>query len=775
MSILSNANAMSSEAYVIGNSLRFQAASSQYLSRTPSSASNRKTWTYSAWIKKGSLTSSGWILGAGTAGSEYTGLVVSTTVLQMNVITASTNRIVVATNAVFRDPSAWYHIVLAVDTTQATNSNGVKMYVNGVQQTLTFTNYTQNVDTAVNNTTTHTIGQVIGVEYFDGYMAEVNFIDGQQLTPSSFGYNNPYTGVWVAKKYTGSYGTNGFYLPFSNGTSTATLGVDYSGNNNNWNLNSFTRSAGVSDCWMKDVPSGNGYRGLSASSNYAVLNPLDVSNANPAISAANLRSTNAATGNRWAKATIQFSSGKFYWEMTLGSVPTGNGLGPQPIYAGTYSYYNAYNGQIYINGSLLGTYATSTTNDVIGIAFDRDLNTVSFYKNNTLLATGTGITAGDVLPQFFTGSVSTTEIFNVNFGQRSFAYTPPTGFLPLCTANLPVPTILQGNKFMDATLYSGNSTVQNVANTAGFSPDLVWIKNRSSATDNILNDTVRGAGNYLISNLTNTETTNTIIFSAFNSNGFQLNNAAQTNASGSNYVAWQWDAGTTTVTNTNGTISSQVRANPTTGVSVVTWTPTASAGTIGHGLGVAPKMIVMKDRQNSYQWFVYHASIGAGKYLGLNTTTATTTNATVFSTTPTSSVFDPGTGLTTGNLYGNQVAYCFAEIAGFSKFGSYTGNGSADGTFVYCGFLPKYILIKRTDAAGYNWKVGDTSRDTYNVADKILYPNLANGEGTGSGQYKDFVSNGFKLRTTDSDQNASGGTYIYMAFAENPFNFSNAR
>jgi hypothetical protein len=307
-------------------------------------------------------------------------------------------------------------------------------------------------------------------------------------------------------------------------------------------------------------------------------------------------------------------------------------------------------------------------------------------------------------------------------------------------------------------------------------PDLVWTKSRSAAFNNVLNDSVRGAQFYLFSNLTNAEVNDSTYLTSFNSNGFSLGTGNFTN--GTTMVAWQWKAnGTPAVTNTAGSITSTVSAGATQGFSIVTYTGTGANATVGHGLGVAPKMIINKDRINgSVGWDVYHASMNASPATGrlqLNTTAAFTTDSTIWNNTaPTSSVFSIGTG-SSANINGNShVVYCFSEVAGFSRFGSYTGNGSADGPFVFCGFRPEFVMVKRTDSTGV-WTIMDAARNTSNVMTNRLYADLSNAED--SDTICDFLSNGFKVRGSLTSWNASGGTYIYMAFAEVPYKNSLAR
>ena len=347
--------------------------------------------------------------------------------------------------------------------------------------------------------------------------------------------------------------------------------------------------------------------------------------------------------------------------------------------------------------------------------------------------------------------------------------------------------IPNGRTAMDATLWTGDGSssraILNADNgTVGFKPDFVWVKNRNGTYNHYEYDSVRGVGNFLTVNDTVAEGSfGSIGLTAFNTNGFSIGNGGSINQSASTYVGWQWVAGQgVNNTNTSGTITSTVSANTTTGFSIVTYTGTGTTGTVGHGLSTAPSMIVLKVRNQVDNWLVYHSGLPtpATNTIILNTTGAVQTgNLNWNSTNPTSSVFsvyNPGSGgYSNGNGY-TYVAYCWATVAGFSQFGSYTGNGSTDGPFVYTGFRPKFILIKRTDSVG-DWLAKDTSRNTSNSATATLYPDLNNAETTGSADM-DILSNGFKCRSTGSgDLNGSGGTYIYAAFAENPFKYANAR
>jgi len=343
--------------------------------------------------------------------------------------------------------------------------------------------------------------------------------------------------------------------------------------------------------------------------------------------------------------------------------------------------------------------------------------------------------------------------------------------------------IPDGRTVMAATLWTGNGTSQainNAVNGVSFQPDMAWVKDRSAARSHILIDAVRGTGLTLFPNETTAEQSNTDRITSFNSNGFSVGTGLGTNANTETYVGWQWSAGGSTVTNTSGTISAQVRANTTAGFSVVTYTGNATAGaTVGHGLGVAPSMVIVKSRANATGWVVGHALLNNGTnpwqyYISLESTAAQgTTNLTWNNTAPTSSVFSLGSGSGT-NPSATMVAYCFAAVAGYSAFGGYTGNGSTDGPFVYLGFRPRFIVYKISSGTTGNWKMHDTSRGTYNANSPELLAESSAAEGASSGIF-DLLSNGFKLRTTSSNYNGSGNTYIYMAFAENPFKYANAK
>jgi len=337
---------------------------------------------------------------------------------------------------------------------------------------------------------------------------------------------------------------------------------------------------------------------------------------------------------------------------------------------------------------------------------------------------------------------------------------------------------------MAATLYTGtllSNPVSNAVNGVSFQPDWVWLKSRSAATSHKLTDSVRGVTKGLVSNSTDAETTDVQGLTAFSSGGFTVGTNTDYNNLAATYVAWQWKAGGTAVSNTAGSITSSVSANTTAGFSVVTYTGTGANATVGHGLGVAPKMIILWPRNNAgYVQPVWHTSLGGSTdsdYLAISSTGARNYAGPLTglwnNTAPTSSVFSIGTSVYSNTSAINYVAYCFAPVAGYSAFGSYTGNGSADGPFVYLGFRPRWLMIKASSFAGESWYLFDTTRNTFNVIGEALVANQSSAEF--SFVMLDVLSNGFKARTTNSLCNTSGATYIYMAFAENPFKYANAR
>jgi hypothetical protein len=790
MSILNNSLLLGADAgggagYQISRSLRFNSSDSAYLSRTPASAGNRKTWTWAGWVKLSALTGTNSSGGGtlfhcrnGTGDDGITDFLINTDGTVVFTGGASTW---LTTTQVLRDFSAWYHLVISVDTTAATASNRLRLYINGSQVTTFNVNVSpsQNFDLAINQAATHRIGgRPSFSQFFNGYLADIHFIDGQALTPSSFAETNATTGQWVPKAYTGSYGTNGFRLDFSdNSAATATtLGKDRAGSNN-WTPNNLSVTAGTGNDSLVDTPTSYGTdtgAGGEVRGNYCTVNPLQ-SVAAAVLSNGNLDGRVNSFSPQTMIGSIFQSTGKWYAECTVTLSSDGLGhiigiVGPDfKVAAGEYvgnnaaSYSYKYDGQKFNNASGVSYGSSYGLNDVIGIAMDLDGGTLTFYKNGVSQGQAySGLTGLKAFAASLGGDSPAYECV-WNFGQRPFAYTAPSGFKALTTANLPTPLIANGANAMDVKLYTGNGSTQTISGL-NFSPDLVWIKGRSGATDHALYDTVRGVQQQLECNTTTDETTESTGLTAFNSDGFALGALAQANTSSATYAAWCW----------NESVSA--------GFDIVTYTGNGSARTIAHGLGVAPSMIIVKARTTASTdqgWPVYHSANTAAPetdYLLLNSTAATADLDTVWNdTAPTSSVFSVGTNALVNANADTYVAYCFAPVAGYSSFGSYTGSGDTynpPSPFVYLGFRPAVVMVKMSSSTG-NWTILDDKRKGYNVDNDPLYPNLANAEGTTD--LIDITSNGFKVRTTDATFNTSAGTYVYAAWASSPFAYSRAR
>jgi len=977
---------------VATKSLRFNDGETTSLTRTPSSAGNRKTWTWSGWVKRSELGGSGAVLFSGYSGSVNADLYIT-------FVTSATSSgsedaialfsppagsdISISSNAIFRDTSAWYHIVVACDTTQSTAADRVKIYVNGAEVTYNTTSYpAQNATLAINDTKQHAVGSrpIDGggnSNGFSGFMADIYMIDGSSLDPTSFGAYDD-NGVWQAVAYSGTFGTNGFHLlDFAN---ESTVGHDSSGNENDFTANNFVAdgskgswyfngSAGITGTmtalgnqnwtvemfiektsstgqealfsfssdnptfetdqpskvrWMSssvygstlaqntryhiawvrnsnkgyiyvdgtlispssgidysdndtntsfsigertggttgftgyidnvrvvvgtavytsnftvpstpltavsntklltltsaslsdtsgqnvsltnggaveefassqdvlfDVPT-NGTQsdtgaGGEVSGNYATFNPLAKAS-HVSLSNGNLEAVNTAgTSQSRANATIAISSGKWYFEGTVtGSsayheigvittdMATVNGIG---FYSGGYAY-NQATGEKFNNNGTASYGATYATGDVIGVALDLDNGTLVFYKNGASQGTAFTGLSGTFTPAMGTYSSVGAFGWTANFGQRAFAYSAPSGFSPICTTLLPTPTIADGSDYFDVDIYSGTGSSHERSNFS-FNPDWLWFKSRNTDAFHTLVDVVRGGGNFLRSNTTDSETTGqTDLVTSFDSDGFTMGanaNSGDINQSGRTYVCWGWDAGSSTASNTDGNITSSVRASAVSGFSIVTYTGNgSSSATVGHGLNAALDFILIKGRSVNSSWNIKHSSLDSNHNLQLDTSAqsnATNYNSGGIANLTSSSTFNfvsGSSGVNNVNASGTTyVAYCFTAIAGYSAFGSYTGNGSTNGTFVYTGFRPAFVVLKNIGAGSTNWTVHDNKRLGYNPDQDLLFPDDSGAENSTS--YLDFVSNGFKLRTASGFANTSGVEYIYWAMAENPF------
>ena len=786
-------------AYEIEQSCRFNDNDSATLTRTPGSAGNRRTWTLSVWIKRGNITGADKnFFNAGPSGSGSDqetelkfydgGEGVDAATLRFYDYGAGAYNFDIGTTQVWRDPNSWFHFVVKVDTTQSTDTDRVVIYSNNEVVPIidgpahTGNTYPAlNLETAICDDVAHIIGKYSGasIQYFDGYLAELHFIDGSALTPSSFAETNSTTGQWVPIEYTGSYGTTGCYLAFQD---SSALGDDTSGNGNDWT------SSGLAA--VDQVPD-------SPTDNYCTFNPLDrriptydyvvLSNGNLDVTQSN------ATGVSWVGGSVPAASGKWYWETTVGAggtlhvgiLATAKSLSDGTIQMpgdNTQGWVYRSDGQKE-NGSTMSSYGdTFTTGDVISVAWDADIGAIWFAKDGTWQASATEaeIEAGTTTNAAFSSGIAGIECRPVtaedqgsgvhswvgNFGQHSFTGSMPSGFSHLSTANLGNPATADPSAYFQTTLYTGNGSTQSVdqSENKSFEPDLVWIKNRDATDSNILTDSVRGVTKVISSDATAAETTDADTLTAFESNGFALGDDDKVNTNTEKYVAWQW------------------LESSTPGFDIVSFTGNATNRTISHSLGVIPEMIFVKNLADTDNWAVYHAgntAAPATDYLILNTNSTTTDDATIWNdTAPTSSVFSVGTSaLTNGNTEA-MIAYLWAGVEGFSKIGKYVGTGTADGPFITCGFRPDWVMIKEADTSARDWIIQDAVRNPYNVANLQLLANSNAAEATtfySQSAEIDIVSNGFKVRSGTVRVSENAATYVYAAFAHAPFKSANAR
>ena len=765
---------------VIERSLRFNSGDSPYLTYTPSGAGSNQM-TFSFWMKRGVIGTQQVIFSSGAVNARGH-IYIYDDKLTVQPFNSSGANGYIETNILLRDSSAWYHIVVSLNNTSYSDmASTMNVYVNGVSAT--FVTHVTNTPTGgnrLNDAQAKRIGEFApdSGSHFDGYLAEFNFVDGQVLTPSYFGYTESQTGLWRPKRYEGTYGTNGFHLDFSDNSSTTTLGIDKSPNGNDWSLNNFSVSAGEGNDSLEDTPTNT----------FCTLNPLERTTCTYSNGNLNFSSLGNAKG---ARGTFFVSSGKWYFEYTISSgtnAPSYAGVGIQRA-SGTLAQGKADDGYSFFgfpwktsdDGTTTNYWANSWSfGDVIGVAFDLDNREIFLYKNGSLesgAAAFTNITAGSYAPFIGNGTTSNANHAGfLNFGQRAFIYTPPTGFKALNSKNLPpiTPSIVRSQKHFETLLYTGDGQNNRRVTGLEFKPDLVWLKARAQSgggeisADHGWYDSIRGVTKRLKSNSTDAE--GTVPIKSFDDSGFTFDTEMYYNANGSSFVAWCWKAGGAAVSNSDGSITSSVSANTTSGFSVVTWTGTNGTGTIGHGLGKAPKWIVIRRRDSGSSWVVYHDSVGNTKRLTLDSIGAESSGSANWfnNTSPTSTTFSVGSDGGSNGSTDGYVAWCWADISGFSKFDKYTGNGSSDGVYVHLGFRPAWIMVKRT-SSGDSWLIMDNKRDIDNPATQTQAPQSNREDNVNTGGIPtDFLSQGFKCRGSGGDYNGSGQTYIYMAFAEQP-------
>ena len=811
--------------YEVENSVRIEQSDSPYLHITPNSSASTRKWCFSAWVKRSALDPDddghSPLLGISsgnnpTAGIRFQGDFLAYwdygeggTNYALNASTKNT--------AEFRDVNGWYHIFVRVDTTGSTENRRIVGFVNGVEVTWDNANQggqgntfpSQNSDTAINsNNYAMWVGATSGYGYFDGYMSEVYFINNQVLDADVFGEYDDQYGHWKPKKYEGTFDAYSFYLKFED---SSNLGLDSSGQSNNLTaVNLGTRDQ------SQDSPTNN----------FATLSHLDFKLSHGgAVNQGGLRFVN--DGNDSRRGTLGAISGKYYAEFC----PQTTINGSNPIMFGLmglngkvdhdnmeraafiYSD-NALNKGIHYNeAGGNGTDNVSDLNnisvdDVLQLAWDVDSGKVWVGRNNTWLSSGDP--AGDSNPAHTMATTGNNPItigcdhagvtyqVIINTGTDSsfnggitaqgktdergigdFYYTPPVGFLALCTKNIPDPAIVPSEHF-NTVLYTVNATDDRSITGVGFQPDFVWIKSRSDVDHNTLQDAVRGATKQLLPSSTDGESSYTNGVKSFTSDGFTLGTSNWSNENNQTRVAWNWKANGSGSSNTNGSINSTVSANTVAGFSIVIYAGDGGVDTIGHGLNQAPEMLVIKNRtDDDTNWNVWHHDLSTNENVAWNSTNGESENAQYFfgdgtnMTVPTSSVFTVGNNAQVNAASKNYIAYCWHSVEGYSKIGAYTGNGDADGVFVYTGFRPAFLMQKRINASGQMWMMTDSVRDPYNAVDDYLQVNSTNAEA--DYDFFDFTATGFKHRHTSVHANGSGDTYIYMAFAETPAKYANAK
>ena len=751
----------------ISNSVIFNYDEAHILDKTFGSAgTSRKKYTFSVWCKLGQkLDEERRIIMVGPAGNDdgFRFNDDSTIHIWQNGIVDSR----LYTNRTFEDTSKWYHFVMAVDSTQATAANRVKFYVDGDQITSFSTEVypSQDYQGHVGNNQEHTWGAASGnQEPYDGYMAEINYVDGTAYGPETFGVTDTSTGRWVPKSLSGiSYGSHGYRLKFQD---SSALGDDTSGNGNDFSASNFASGDYTTD---------------SPTQNFATLSPNF--SGTIGFDEGNLKHTQTLSNNyQTGYVGKSVSSGKWYFEITATSVPTFFLIGLTTLEgyvnakttyvgdnAGSYSmqFYPGNNDQVYYEGSnfAYGSGSSLSNGNIIGVAYDADTGAYWLAVNNTYIhsgnpSNGTSPTFvaenGAKKPIYFGLSTYNGGVFDYNFGQKTLSYTPPTDFKLLQQDNFP-------------------ETSKGV-------PGLVWIKNRDATDSHQVYDSSRGPQLDFQSDGYAVESTTTDGLQKFIKGGCAIEDDVSINTAAESYVAWNWVAnGGTTSANSDGsgaTLASTIQANQTAGFSIVTYTGNATAGAkVAHGLSQAPDWLWFKGRSIGTGNLIYHHKNTAAPetdYLALHTTDATFDAQFLNDTAPDAKCFTiGGNGQAVNNNSETYVAYCWHEVPGYSKFGSYTGNGNNNGPFINTGFKPSWVMVKQTNTGNY-WAVYDNTRKTFNPNTRRLAPNYNyveddRAEGAAGSNAMDFVSNGIKMRGNDTTSNQSGGTYVYWAFAQHPF------
>ena len=781
-------------------SLRFNSDDDAYLSFTPSSTGNQKVWTWSGWVKRTKLGVYTNLITCDHHDGEHNNGMVQLAISNSDQLytyfdTDGSNPYGNIHDAKLRDPSAWYHIVWKVDAANTEQS----IWLNGVDYQTSSGQNPPNYAYAMNKAS-HLM--TMGASAWDGvtnhsdlYLAEVHYCDGQEYQASDFGETNADTGQWVPKTVSGlTYGTNGFYLNFSDksGTTATTLGKDSAGSNN-WTPNNLSVGTGAASDSFVDAPTNN----------WCTLNPLD--NGGNTLSQGNTYAT-TSSGFDLIRSTFFLTSGKWYWEVTctnVGETFVGvsdnlellTGRGAQTT--ATSCMVRTTDGDKYINATE-SSYAGAAITDGETMMFALDMDNGKFWagKSGTWFNSGDPVAGSNPATSALTKAVSPSasiydsEAVWFNFGAgKNFAHTPPTGFKTINSSNLPEATIKKASAHFKSKLYSGVGSSTLSVSGIGFEPDMVWLKIRGNTYTHGLFSKLMSTGcssayEYVEPQSQSVETD---LWGAirFDSDGWTGMCSSYANlptfvhdfgANGENFISYNWKVPTAS-NNTAGSIDSSVRANATAGISMVSWQGDQTDGsTVGHGLGVAPEMIWCKNKTaTGNSWSVYHHELfpthNDGYVFWLDKPNALEDDADIHGDTVTinSTLFSLGDSTMSNGSGNGMIAYCFVGVEGYSKIGTYIGTGAGgDNGFVYMGFKPQWILIKRTTSE--EWIITDAIRDPVNPVAKYF---LITGSSEATGVAYDFVSNGVKFR--GNSQNESGATYMYYAIADQSFKYANPR
>jgi hypothetical protein len=812
-----------STGYTVNNSCVFDAASTAYMTKASTTPTLDTKCTFSTWLKRGQIdaTSSSDHFGIfghrqdADAANKNFQLWFYDDKLYCAFLDGGSTSFMKYTAALYRDVAAWYHIVLAVDSTDGTAADRVKLYVNGTRITsFTGTNTDPAEDeTFLSTSCTIDVGRSSSASttpdhyYFDGYMADVYYIDGTAYAASDFGETND-EGVWIPKSASGlTFGNNGFYLNFKD---SSNLGNDANGGTD------LSETNIASGDQKTDTPTNNQvtFNSLNNQRSGAdsITEGLTVYNGPSTRTMISLTSNLPPTG-KWAvafSASVVSTGAGWNFGITksnnsnFGDAAGGNedvgasdGVNMSPSSSDLQLY--DYSTSTSIDPTLPVTTSDefwlavdmATGKCFLGISNQSDSNAMIWVANDAGVdgnpATGDNPTAT------ITAMIGSTEYTFAAAGSKGNSNltlkksadlngTIPSGYTYFENiSDFPAPAVTDPSTNFQTQLYTGNGTAIGSGGKAvtftgnsSMQPDLVWIKNRSATDSHGLYDSVRGTTKQLESDTTAAETTESEGLTTFGSDGFTVGSLAQVNTNTENFVSWNWSAGNSGASNENGTINTTTTyVDTTAGISVSTYTGTGSNATVGHGLGVTPQFVFIKARDQSGQnWVVLHPAIANTQYLSFDSTSAATTSSLVWNdTSPTSTVVSIGTGGWVNDNTKLYVMYAFAEVAGFSKFSVFTGNGNADGPHVYTGFKPQLLIIKATTATE-GWSMNDTAINPYNQGTTTgitaLLANTNGAENQNNNENLDILSNGFKLKSTNDPVNSSN-TYAYIAFAENPF------